>query len=132
MKKDSEKANERLHPRRQEMRPPAETCAPYSEDTERYELEDGFALRRAQWQQFAVHYVLYRNVNLDFMPSFEVQCAQLEAMRGCFWISHEGQRVGGVMKKPNYIEGPFLEPFTSAGRGPLRPPCGQHRWALSQ
>jgi ribosomal protein S18 acetylase RimI-like enzyme len=75
-----------------------------------FELAGGYALNRANPKQFGIHTALYRNVDLLFEPSWESRWNRLATKSGAFWITKEGQRIGGVCLGPNAISNLFLEP----------------------
>ncbi|MBV7336402.1 hypothetical protein KFU94_50860 [Chloroflexi bacterium TSY] len=87
----------------------------YSQDTDRYELKQGFSLHRASNVAFVKAWVVYRRVNEDFTQSFAEQYSDLKDVPFCFWICQDGRKVGGVVMLPNNIGDFFLiPPFTDA------------------
>ncbi|MCC7409905.1 MAG: GNAT family N-acetyltransferase [Phycisphaeraceae bacterium] len=74
-----------------------------------HSLDDGYALRSAPDRDFGIHYAIYRNVNPEF-DEFLDYGADLQGRYYCFWILHRERRIGGVVLRPNHIEGLFLEP----------------------
>ncbi len=92
----------------------------YSDGIDRYEFADRYGLERAESRAFAACYVVYRNVDVDFLLSYEARRSEVLRMRNLFWITERGERIGGVIMWPNYIEGLFLIPPANDLYGVLR------------
>jgi GNAT superfamily N-acetyltransferase len=75
-----------------------------------FKLAGGYALNEADPKQFGIHATLYWSVDLLFEPSWESRWNRLAKKPGAFWITKEGQRIGGVCLGPNAISNLFLEP----------------------
>lgn len=73
------------------------------------ELGNGCVLTSAPEREFGVHYAVCRNANPDFEDFLEYG-SDLEGLNYCFWIVVEHERIGGVIIRPNHIEGLFLRP----------------------
>lgn len=86
----------------------------WSEETESYDLGNGFRLDRADPHAFAVRHVLYQGVDPVFLYRWDRAVAMLAESvylaKRLFWIRHHGRRVGGTIAWPNTIAGLFLEP----------------------
>ena len=74
-----------------------------------HELTCGYALQSAPEREFGINYAVYRNVNPDF-ENFLEYGSDLEGLNYCFWILRRKEIVGGVIIRPNHIEGLFLKP----------------------
>jgi len=86
------------------------THATFSRDrTMRFELDSGHVLESAPERAFGVHYAIYRRANPDFEDFLEYG-SDLEGLNYCFWILVKGERIGGLIVRPNHIEGLFLKP----------------------
>ncbi len=82
----------------------------FSRDKPTYhELEHGYALKSGPEREFGINYAIYRNVNPDFEDFLEYG-SDLEGLNHCFWILRHRERIGGVIIRPNHIEGLFLKP----------------------
>jgi len=78
-----------------------------------HDLPDGFALDSAPERDFGIHSAVYRSANPEFFQTFLEYGSDLEGLCYCFWVSRNGERVGGVIIRPNHIEGLFvIPPFT--------------------
>ena len=75
----------------------------------RIELANGYALRSAPEREFGINYAIYRNVNPEFEDFLEYG-SDLEGINYCFWIFKHEAKIGGVIMRPNHIEGLFLRP----------------------
>jgi len=73
------------------------------------DLPNGYALRSAPERGFGINYAIYRNVNPEFEDFLEYG-SDLEGLHYCFWIFKHDVRIGGVIVRPNHIEGFFLRP----------------------
>jgi len=73
------------------------------------DLGGGFSIRSAPERLFGVSYAIYRNVNPDF-DEFLDYGSDLEGLNICFWVFLRGERIGGVIVRPNHIEGLFTRP----------------------
>jgi len=83
---------------------------PFSKDAPMLvELAGGYVLRSAPERAFGVHYAIYRQANPDFEDFLEYG-SDLEGLNYCFWVEQAGERIGGVIIRPNHIEGLFLIP----------------------
>jgi ribosomal protein S18 acetylase RimI-like enzyme len=88
---------------------------PYRDKTDVYQLQQGYALQRADYATFIDHWVIYRRLNEDFAQSFVAQQQDLEGVTYCFWITRNGRSEGGVVLLPNNIGDFFLiPPFSDA------------------
>lgn len=67
-----------------------------------------YVLIGAPERDFGINYAVYRN-DPEF-DEFLDYGADLEGLNCCFWIERRGQRIGGIVLKPNHIEGLFLRP----------------------
>ena len=75
----------------------------------RVELAGGYALRSAPEREFGINYAIYRNVNPEFEDFLEYG-SDLQGLSYCFWVLKHDVRIGGVIIRPNHIEGLFLRP----------------------
>jgi GNAT superfamily N-acetyltransferase len=75
----------------------------------RHGLGRDYVLVSAPERAFGIHYAIYRNVNPEF-DEFLDYGADLEGLQYCFWVLHGGQKIGGIILRPNHIEGLFLSP----------------------
>jgi GNAT superfamily N-acetyltransferase len=75
-----------------------------------FTLAEGYALNKADPKQFGIHATLYRSVDLLFEPGWESRWNRLAAKQDSFWITKEGQRIGGICLGANAISNLFLEP----------------------
>jgi len=74
-----------------------------------------FNLERADSQEFARWWVVYRNANEDFSQQYSEQYHDIEHVPFCYWIMLEGRRVGGIINVENNFGDFFLiPPFTDA------------------
>lgn len=73
------------------------------------DLGDGYSLLSAPERDFGINYAIYRNVNPDFDELFDYG-ADLAGLNYCFWIVRDGEKIGGIIIRPNHIEGLFLRP----------------------
>lgn len=79
-------------------------------------LDNEFSLIQANSKDFAIHYTTYRE-NVFFRQSWERRVAIFEDDIPCYWLLHNGARIGGVCLKPNLLWAIFLEPpFTDMYR----------------
>lgn len=84
----------------------------WSKDTLLYELQDGFALEKAPWQDFTpwwTLYVVFQN-NVWFRQSYDMALSVLQDAEICYWVKKDGNRIGGVLIEPNYMNCLFLVP----------------------
>ena len=82
----------------------------FSKDRPTYhKLSDGYALKSASERDFGVNYAIYRNANPDF-DEFLDYGSDLEGLNYCFWVLKHDVKVGGIIIRPNHIEGLFLRP----------------------
>ena len=90
---------------------------PFSKDTTHCELADGYALVSAPERAFGISYAVYRKTNTEFFQTFLEYGSDLEGLHYCFWVTRHGERVGGIIIRPNHIEGLFvIPPFIDAYR----------------
>ena len=76
-----------------------------------------FTLEKADSQEFARWWAVYRNVNEDFSQGFAEQYSEIEHVPYCHWILLDGQRVGGMIMVSNNVGDFFLiPPFQDAYR----------------
>ena len=75
----------------------------------RHGLAGGYALVSAPERAFGINYAVYRNANPEFEDFLEYG-ADLEGLNYCFWILKGHEKIGGVIIRPNHIEGLFLRP----------------------
>jgi len=73
------------------------------------ELGNGYALRSAPERDFGINYAIYRNVNPEFEDFLEYG-SDLEGLNYCFWVLKDDVKIGGIIIRPNHIEGLFLRP----------------------
>ena len=74
-----------------------------------------FELEKADSQEFARWWVVYRNANEDFSQSFKEQYQDVIDVPFCHWLLLDGQRVGGLIRVGINIGDFFLiSPFTDA------------------
>lgn len=74
-------------------------------------------IEKADSQEFARWWAVYRNSNEDFSQSFSEKYADIADVPFCHWILADGERVGGVIMVGNNIGDFFLiPPFTDANR----------------
>jgi len=73
------------------------------------ELANGYALRSAPEREFGINYAIYRNVNPEFEDFLEYG-SDLEGLNYCFWVLKHDVKIGGVIIRPNHIEGLFVRP----------------------
>jgi ribosomal protein S18 acetylase RimI-like enzyme len=86
------------------------SCDRFSKDHAMHlTLGNGYVLASAPEREFGVHYAVYRDANPDFEDFLEYG-SDLEGLNYCFWVVLEDQRIGGVIIRPNHIEGLFLIP----------------------
>lgn len=88
----------------------------FSKDTvTHHDLAGGFALDSAPERDFGVHAAVYRMANPEFFQAFLECGSDLEGLCYCFWVSRSRQRVGGIIIRPNHIQGLFvIPPFADA------------------
>jgi ribosomal protein S18 acetylase RimI-like enzyme len=72
-------------------------------------LADGYALKSAPEREFGINYAIYRNVNPEFEDFLEYG-SDLEGLNYCFWVLKRNVKVGGIIIRPNHIEGLFVLP----------------------
>lgn len=93
---------------------------PFSrEEPKVYELAEGYALLSAPERLFGISYALYRNANPEF-DEFLDYGADLQGLNYCFWALRDGLRIGGIIIRPNHIEGLFVRPPERNGYDVLR------------
>jgi len=74
-----------------------------------------FTVEKADSQEFAHWWVVYRDANEDFSQSFSEQFQDIKDVPFCHWILSDGQRVGGLIMVGNNIGDFFLiPPFNDA------------------
>jgi len=73
------------------------------------QLTNGYSLDSAPERDFGVHYAIYRNINPEFEDFLEYG-SDLQGLNYCFWVRSGGQRIGGIIIRPNHVEGLFLRP----------------------
>lgn len=74
-----------------------------------------FTLEKADSQEFARWWAVYRNANEDFSQSFAEQYEEIATVPYCHWIMSGDKRVGGLIHVPNNIGDFFLiHPFDDA------------------
>lgn len=69
-----------------------------------------FTVEKADSQEFAHWWVVYRDANEDFSQSFSEQYQDIKDVPFCHWILSDGQRVGGLIMVGNNIGDFFLIP----------------------
>jgi hypothetical protein len=74
-----------------------------------HELAGQYALHSAPEREFGIHYAVCRNANPDFDDFLEYG-SDLEGLHYCFWVCQSHARIGGVILRPNHIEGLVLRP----------------------
>lgn len=80
------------------------------------QLDSGLSLMKAPTRDFAIHYTTYRE-NVFFRQTWERRIAIFEDGIPCYWLIHEGKRIGGVCVEPNLLWALYLEPpFTDMHR----------------
>src|SRR5690606_35858375 len=72
-------------------------------------LDNEYSLTQANLKDFAIHYTTYRE-NVFFRQSWERRLAIFEDDIPCYWLLHNGIRIGGVCLQPNMLWSFFLEP----------------------
>ncbi|MBS4198148.1 GNAT family N-acetyltransferase [Bacillus sp. FJAT-49732] len=72
-------------------------------------LDNEFSLTQANSNDFAIHYTTYRE-NVFFRQSWERRVAIFGDDIPCYWLLHNGGRIGGVCLQPNMLWSFFLEP----------------------
>ncbi|MDR7857867.1 GNAT family N-acetyltransferase [Tissierella sp.] len=84
----------------------------WSQDIRRYNLHDGYTIEKATGKEFSVYFAVYEifESNIWFRQSFNVYCSVIEDCDICYWIKKDGNRIGGVLLEPNYMNCLFLEP----------------------
>lgn len=66
-------------------------------------------------RDFGVHSAVYRRENPEFFQTFLEYGSDLEGCCYCFWVTRDDRRVGGIIIRPNHIEGLFvIPPFADA------------------
>ena len=76
-----------------------------------HDLANGYALQSAPEREFGINYAVYRNVNPDF-ENFLEYGSDLEGLNYCFWVLKLREKIGGIIIRPNHIEGLFTKlPF---------------------
>ena len=89
--------------------------ASFSKDTRHYRLADGWALESAPEREFGIAYAVYRRANPEFFQTYLEYGSDLAGLHYCFWVRKDCQRVGGIIIRPNHIEGLFvIPPFAGA------------------
>lgn len=74
-----------------------------------------FTLEKADSQEFARWWVVYRNTNEDFSQSFSEQYDELASVPFCNWIMQGDKRVGGIIMAGHDVGDFFLiPPFMNA------------------
>ncbi|OBR67973.1 hypothetical protein A7K91_18750 [Paenibacillus oryzae] len=78
-----------------------------------YRLDDNYALVRAEYKTFSIHFNTYRE-NIFFRQSWEKRLPIFGDDDHCYWITYQQKRIGGVCIEPNTMSALFLEPpFTN-------------------
>lgn len=67
-------------------------------------------LEKADSQEFARYWVVYRNTNEDFSQSFAEQYQDIQEVPFCHWILADGQHVGGMIHVGQSVGDFFLIP----------------------
>lgn len=69
-----------------------------------------FKLQKADSEEWARWWVVYRNTNEDYSQSFEEQYNELTSVPFCYWILQDEQRVGGLITVKNQVGDVFFIP----------------------
>lgn len=78
-------------------------------------LADGFELTSAPHREYGIHHAVYRRENPEFYQTYLEHGSDLEGIQYCFRVARHGERVGGIIVRPNHVEGLFvIPPFTDA------------------
>jgi GNAT superfamily N-acetyltransferase len=86
------------------------TYRPFSrEESTTHELGEGYVLQSAPERLFGISYALYRNANPEF-DEFLDYGADLQGLNYSFWVLRHRQRIGGIVIRPNHLEGLFVRP----------------------
>ena len=75
----------------------------------RVDLASRYTLKSAPERAFGINYAVYRNVNPEFEDFLEYG-SDLEGLNYCFWVIKRDVKVGGIILRPNHIEGLFVRP----------------------
>ncbi|WP_454054277.1 GNAT family N-acetyltransferase [Clostridium sp. Marseille-Q7071] len=89
------------------------TLENYSKERDIYNLGDDYELQRAEHEIFSKYYATYyglQKANGWFKKNYDIMRSIIDDEDDCFWILKDGRRIGGVLIKPNFIEGVFLIP----------------------
>ncbi|MHC4717745.1 MAG: GNAT family N-acetyltransferase [Planctomycetota bacterium] len=79
------------------------------------DLGGGFELTSAPEREYGIHHAVYRRVNPEFYQTYLEHGSDLEGIQHCFWVTKDARRVGGIIIRPNHVEGLFvIPPFTDA------------------
>ena len=83
----------------------------WEEGKEKYLLNNGFTLVRANEVEFGIHLAIYAGVDRDFTYSWNKLSTDWDDNN--FWIYKDNKRVGGVAIEPNYLAHFFMNsPYT--------------------
>ena len=84
----------------------------WSGNIKKYNLFDGYTIERVTGKEFSIYFAVYEifDTNIWFRQSFDDYCSVIEDCDICFWIKKDGNRIGGVLLEPNYMNCLILEP----------------------
>lgn len=77
-----------------------------------YQMKDGFAVVKADAQEFATYHAVYRvsRINVWFHTKLERVIDLFAGWSGLYWITLHGKKIGGVILEPNWFGFLFLIP----------------------
>ena len=81
-------------------------------------LGKGYALRSAPERAFGISYAISRG-NPEFEDFLEYG-SDLQGLNYCFWVVRSDEKIGGIIVRPNHIEGLFLRPPYANAYGVLQ------------
>lgn len=84
----------------------------WSRDKQRYDLQDGYYIQKANPKEFSIYFATYIvfHMNVWFRQNFDVYCLILADNDSCYWIMNDKGTIGGVLIEPNYMNCLFLIP----------------------